>query len=150
VGNGTEYSKIKKHIGEKKLKRVNILNKLPKNEYDKLLSSADVGLIFLDSRFTIPNFPSRLLSYMENSLPILAATDRNTDLKDIILKSKSGLWCESNDVNSFIALAQELSKNEYMRKRMGLNSRIYLEENYDITKTIDILLKYLHGDEIYV
>ena len=30
---------------------------------------------------------------------------------------------------------------------MGLNGRIYLEENYDIMKTIDILLKHLYGDE---
>ena len=35
-----------------------------KEEYMKVMAACDVGLIFLDHRFTIPNFPSRLLSYI--------------------------------------------------------------------------------------
>ncbi len=147
IGSGTEYSKVEKYIKERRPPNVSLLQKLPKEEYDKLATSADVGLIFLDRRFTIPNFPSRLTSYMENSLPILAATDKNTDLKDVIVESKCGFWCESGDINSFVHYAQDLAKNEGLRSEMGLNGRIYLERNYDITKTIEILLKHLHGDE---
>lgn len=150
VGSGTEYNRIKTYIEEKKPQNVNLLELLPKEEYDKLIGSADVGLIFLDKRFTIPNFPSRLTSYMENSLPILAATDRNTDLRDVLQKSESGFWCESGDLDTYIKYANKLSEDDKLRSKMGLNGRIYLEENYDITKTIDILLKHLYGDEMYV
>lgn len=150
VGSGTEFDRIKAHIENNKPKNVSLLNKLPKEEYDELIKSADVGLIFLDRRFTIPNFPSRLTSYMENSLPILAATDVNTDLKDVIRESNSGFWCESGDINSFIEYANKLSTDEELRKKMGLNSRLYLEENYDITKTVNILLKHLSGVEANV
>lgn len=146
VGSGTEFNKINNHIKENKPKGVSIFERLPKEEYDKLIACADVGLIFLDHRFTIPNFPSRLTSYMENSLPILAATDKNTDLKDVIRESKSGFWCESTDENEFIKHAQKLSKDKELRERMGLSGREYLEENYDIRKTVDILLKHLEGD----
>lgn len=150
VGSGTEYDRIKNHIQTKRPEQVSIFSRLPKDEYDKLIGSADVGLIFLDKRFTIPNFPSRLTSYMENSLPVLAATDKNTDLKDVLKESESGFWCESTDVDIFISYAQKLSENSELREKMGLNGRQYLEENYDITKTIDILLKHLDGDESYV
>lgn len=143
VGSGTEYGRIKKYIEKKHYKNVSIYKKMPKEEYDKLISSADVGLIFLDKRFTIPNFPSRLTSYMENSLPILAATDKNTDLKDVLLESNCGFWCESGDLDSFINYANALASNKELRNKMGLNGRIYLENNYDITKTINILLKHL-------
>lgn len=150
VGSGTEYSKIESFIKNKKPKNVSLYERLPKDEYDKLISSADVGLIFLDKRFTIPNFPSRLTSYMENSLPVLAATDVNTDLKDVLKDSNSGFWCESGDLDSFIRHAKLLSKDKELRERMGLNGRLYLEENYDVTKTVNILLKHLYGDEAYV
>lgn len=146
VGSGTEFNKVNNHIEDIKPKRVSIFEKLPKEEYDKLISCADVGLIFLDHRFTIPNFPSRLTSYMENSLPILAATDSNTDIKDVILESGSGFWCESTDVEEFIKYAQKLSIDKGMRQDMGLSGRKYLEENYDIRKTVEILLKHLEGD----
>lgn len=150
VGSGTGFNKIKQYIENNKPEKVSLFRRLPKEEYDKLVGSADVGLIFLDNRFTIPNFPSRLTSYMENSLPILAATDKKTDLKDVLKVSESGFWCESGDIDSFVNHAQRLSKDEELRTRMGFNGRIYLEENYNISKTVDILLKHLDGDEAYV
>ncbi|MFJ5747627.1 glycosyltransferase family 4 protein [Peribacillus frigoritolerans] len=143
VGSGTEYIKIKKHIEQKKTKSVSLFNNLPKDEYDQLLEIADVGLIFLDRRFTIPNFPSRLTAYMEYSLPVLAATDKSTDLKDVLNESESGLWSESFDVNTFIGNANKLSKDEKLRYQMGSNGRKYLEDNFDIKKTVDIIIKHL-------
>ncbi|MCF6095690.1 glycosyltransferase family 4 protein [Thermovorax subterraneus] len=143
VGSGTEYGRIEEYINDVKPKNVKLLEKLPKAEYDKLLTIADVGLIFLDKRFTIPNFPSRLTSYMEYSLPVLAATDKNTDLKDILINSNSGFWCESGDISSFMEYANRLSSDKDLRIKMGENARKYLEDNYDITKNIDVILKHI-------
>jgi len=150
VGGGTEYNKLYNHIEKNKPKNVTLLQKLPKNEYDQLLEIADVGLIFLDKRFTIPNFPSRLTAYMEYSLPVLAATDKNTDLKDVLEESKSGMWSESGDIEQFINNAITLSESREKRIKMGLNGRDYLEKNYDIRKTINIITKHLNGVETNV
>ena len=49
-----------------------LMQRLPKEDYDRLVAACDVGMIFLDHRFTIPNFPSRLLGYMQAGLPVLA------------------------------------------------------------------------------
>ena len=114
-----------------------------REEYDALLESADVGLIFLDRRFTIPNFPSRLTSYMESSLPVLAATDVNTDLKDVLQESQCGFWVESGDLKGFLDHARRLALNAKLRMQMGARGRAYLEEHYDVTKAVDIILKHL-------
>lgn len=143
VGSGTEYEKVRNHLFTFGHKNASLLKNLPKNEYDQLLEIADVGLIFLDKRFTIPNIPSRLTAYMEYSLPILAATDKNTDLKDILIESKSGLWSESGDLNSFINNAINLSMDKDLRNQMGMNGREYLEEHYDIRKTVNTIIKHL-------
>lgn len=84
VGSGTEYPKLQKYIDNEKPRNTQLISQLPKIEYEKLVCCCDVGLIFLNNRFTIPNFPSRILSYMQKSLPILAVTDINTDLKKSI------------------------------------------------------------------
>lgn len=143
VGSGTEYETIRNHLTTKKPKNISLFKKLPKNEYDQLMENADVGLIFLDKRFTIPNFPSRLTAYMEYSLPVLAATDKNTDLKEILKESKSGLWSESGDLDTFIDNAKKLSSDKNLRDQMGMNGRGYLEEHYDIRKTVNIIIKHL-------
>ena len=75
---------------------------LPKEDYDSMVSACDVGLIFLDHRFTIPNFPSRVLSYMQAKIPVFAVTDPNTDIGKVIVDGGFGWWCESNDSNSFV------------------------------------------------
>ena len=80
VGNGTEYSKLEDWYQNNITDNVKLMSRLPKEDYDMLVSSCDVGLIFLDHRFTIPNYPSRLLSYLEYKMPIICCTDPNTDI----------------------------------------------------------------------
>lgn len=53
-------------------------------DYDILVAACDVGMIFLDYRFSIPNFPSRLLSYVYAKLPVLACVEESADIGDII------------------------------------------------------------------
>lgn len=143
VGSGTEFETIKTYIHNTNPKNVSLIKNLPKNEYDQLLEITDVGLIFLDKRFTIPNFPSRLTSYLEYSLPILAATDKYTDLRDILNEANCGLWSESEDVEAFIDNAKKLSINKELRQQMGLNGRRYLEKHYNIKNTVNIIIKHL-------
>lgn len=104
IGSGTEEKKIEEYIQTWKPPNVKLLPYAPKDEYDKIVSACDVGLIFLDHRFTIPNYPSRLLSYLQARLPVLACTDCSTDVGQSILQGNIGWWCESNNEATFRAL----------------------------------------------
>ena len=141
VGSGTEFNKLKSFLDTESPNNVKLLNQLPKDDYEKLANSCDVGLIFLDRRFTIPNFPSRLLSYMQASMPVLAATDINTDIGKVIEEGKLGLWCESRYVNDFNEKLNQLC-NDDLRKQMGANARKYLEENYTVKHSYEIIMKH--------
>jgi hypothetical protein len=46
-------------------------------------------------------------------------------------------------LDSFLNNARRLAQDQELRLKMGLNGRIYLEEHYDVTKTVEILLKHL-------
>lgn len=139
VGSGTEYSKLDNFIKKSQLNSVKLLSALPRDDYEALANSADVGLVFLDHRFTIPNFPSRILSYMQVSIPILAATDVNTDLGQILDSGEFGLWCESTDVGIFHEKVKLLCDKE-IRDKMGENARNYLENNYTARASYDIII----------
>lgn len=115
VGNGTEYGKIERYMEKYKPTNMALYQWLPKENYDKIVASCDVGMIFLDHRFTIPNFPSRMLDYMQCRVPVLAVTDKVTDIGKIVLNGGFGWWCESNDINGFQSLIGEIleeNKNE--------------------------------------
>lgn len=107
VGDGTEYTKLETYFQDRQATNMRLMKRLPKEDYDKLVAACDVGMIFLDYRFTIPNFPSRLLAYMQAGLPVLACTDKNTDIGKVITENKFGWWCESNDVEAFSACVEQ-------------------------------------------
>ena len=140
VGSGTEYSKISHWFEEHKPKNAKLLSALLKQEYDNLIRACHVGLIFLDPRFTIPNFPSRLLSYLENRMPVLLATDMNTDMGSIAEQEGFGFWSLNGDLDSFTSNMRLLSDNKSKIREMGLKGEQYLLYNYTVDKVVDIIL----------
>lgn len=142
VGNGTEKDKIFNFVDDENLENVIVKERLPKDEYDKLVRAADLGLILLDKSFTIPNFPSRLLGYMDAGIPVLAATDVNTDIGEIIEKNNFGYWCESGDLKKFNLILKKCLDNKKELKEKGLIGRKYLEENYTSKHSSDIILSH--------
>lgn len=141
AGSGTKFDKLKTYFDNEKPRNAQLFAQLPKREYETLANSCDVGLIFLDRRFTIPNFPSRLLSYMQASMPVMAATDVNTDVGKIIENGKFGLWCESRYVEEFNEKLKKLC-DVSLQKQMGANARRYLEENYTARHSYEIIMRH--------
>lgn len=133
VGDGTEYSKLEHFVQEEKQANVKLMKRLPKEDYDRMVAACDVGMIFLDHRFTIPNFPSRLLTYMQAKIPVLACTDSNTDIGEVITTGGFGWWCESNDVEAFSHLHYNIQQSNI--EDMGLVGYNYLIEHYDVKKS---------------
>lgn len=130
IGDGTEYGKLEAFVNQEKPKHVKLMKRLPKEDYDAMVGSCDVGMIFLDHRFTIPNFPSRLLSYMQARIPVLAVTDSNTDIGKVIVEGGFGWWCESNDVEQFIKCVKEAISLD--TTDMKLKAWKYLNEVYHV------------------
>lgn len=128
VGDGTEYGKIETYVESDKPSNVRLMKRLPKEDYDVMVGACDVGMIFLDHRFTIPNFPSRLLSYMQAKIPVLAVTDPNTDIGKVIVDGGFGWWCESNDCHQFSKKIRLIanSDNDYV----GDKAYEYLQKAY--------------------
>lgn len=135
VGNGTEYGKIQNWVAVSNPDNVSLFNSLPKEEYDLLVQSCDVGLIFLDHRFTIPNYPSRLLSYLEYKMPIIAATDVNTDIGTIAEQNGYGYWCESNNVTLFTNCINKYINDLDSIGVMGEKGYQFLLNNYMVENT---------------
>jgi len=139
VGDGTEYGVLESYVEIEKPKNVKLMKRLPKDDYDTMVGACDVGLIFLDHRFTIPNFPSRLLAYMQAKLPVLAATDPNTDIGKVIVDGGFGWWCESNDAEKVRMLIQGAVTKDNETARY--NGWEYLKRNYSTERSYGIIMK---------
>ena len=142
IGNGTEYNKLDDWMQNTKPANVSLFTRLPKEDYDMLVCSCDVGLIFLDYRFTIPNYPSRLLSYLENKMPIIACTDKNCDTGTIAEEFGYGLYCPSNNVELFTSCISKILSMDI--KMMGEKGYLFLKKNYLVEHTYNTIIRHCY------
>lgn len=130
VGDGTDYGKLEEFYRSSNQDNFKLMKRLPKEDYDTVVAASDVGLIFLDQRFTIPNFPSRLLGYLQAKLPVIAATDSNTDIGKVITDGGFGWWCKSDSVERFNKVVETaLNADTY---ELGEVAYKYLTDNYTV------------------
>lgn len=140
VGDGTEYPKIERWVNNERPHAVSLYRALPKSDYDALAASCDVGMIFLDYRFTIPNYPSRLLPYIMERKPIIAATDPNCDTGTLAEEYGYGYWCPSNSVEKFVEVVDKMLSSDI--KQMGDNGFNYFMNNYTTEHTYNAIIKH--------
>lgn len=140
VGSGTEYPKLEEWVNNVKPKAVSLYKHLPKTEYDALANSCDIGLIFLDYRFSIPNYPSRLLPYLMERKPIIAVTDPNCDTGTIAEANGYGYYCPSNSVEKFVETIEKMLSSDI--KQMGENGYQFFLNNYTTEHTYNAIMKH--------
>lgn len=140
-GNGTEYYKIKQFFISEQPSNMKLFAYLPKEDYDKLVMLADVGLIFLNHKFTVPNCPTRFYTYMEYGKAVFACTDKASDISNDIYQGGFGWWCESTSISEFERIINEICKiGKKNLEEKGKLARRYLEERYTVDKDYNRIL----------
>ena len=137
LGNGTERDHIENVIKQKSLTNVQLRSFLPRNDYLKLASVCDLGLVNLSRQSTTPNIPLRTFAYWVSGLPVLASLDAATDIGKIIERANGGLWSLTGDIESYRANLLKLYDNSEQRKQMGRNGKEAIESYY----TTEIIAK---------
>lgn len=142
-GSGTDYPRLAAYQEAEKQENLLVLPGLPREEYEEFAGCSDIGLIFLDYRFTIPNFPSRLLSYMQKGMPVLACTDTATDIGTVITEGGFGWWCPSNDAEGFADLVRRVCREEL--SQASHKSAAYLLEHFSVKESYRAILHALEA-----
>ena len=140
-GSGTQFQFLEKKKRELHLENLFLYNWLPREDFESILATSDVGLILL-YRYTSPQFPSRLLSYFEFSKPALCAVNKDTDIGTIVEKGECGMAVEHGDLESFTGAVRFFSGQAERRKEMGRNGRRLLMERYTVAHSYKIIMNH--------
>lgn len=139
VGSGTEFKKIQNWFAKVKPANAKLMAGMQKNEYDLLLAACDVGMVFLNKNFSIPNFPSRLLSYLENKMPVIAATDTATDIGVVVQEAGCGFWVHSGDHQQMQKRIIRLISDDSAFGVMQENAYKLLTEKYTVNQSYQLI-----------
>ena len=146
IGKGSEKKKLFAALNG--VENVLTLDALPKEEYEKRCAQCDVGMIMLDKRFTIPNYPSRMLSYMQNAMPMFACTDKNTDVRQLVEEQANcGKWCYSDDVDAFKSSIEWFVNNRDRLAELGKNGYNYMVKHFNVEDNVKRLEEFISQKE---
>lgn len=144
IGSGTEKDRLEKWSKDKNLKNVKFLNQVLREDYEKLTAACDIGIVSLDERFTVPNFPSKTTDYFKLNLPILASLD-NCAAKDygifLTEKAKGGVFSQAGNIEQLYEKFMLLYNDDKLRKELGENGRKYYEENLGVDKAYETIMR---------
>tara|TARA_Y100001968_G_C19411604_1_gene746619 strand:+ start:673 stop:1890 length:1218 start_codon:yes stop_codon:yes gene_type:complete len=133
IGDGIKTKWLTKKIISDNLTNVKYFKKKKKEDYIIFAKKYDIGLVILDPRFTIPNIPSRIISYWASKLPVLIITNKSSDAYNYIIKPANAGW-EINIDNypeSFTLIHQLAEKPKEYFKEMGFNGFCALKKLYN-------------------
>ncbi|NDH69178.1 MAG: hypothetical protein EBY22_15020 [Gammaproteobacteria bacterium] len=145
VGDGTDYPVLRTWFDKMRPKNAKLIQRLSKPDFDELAACCDVGLILLRKEFTIPNFPSRLLTYLENQMPVLAMTDTVSDVGPIAKSAGFGDWCLFGDSEAALKLIAFFCVQLERRKAMGVAGLDYMREHYDVKIGYQKITEFVQG-----
>ncbi|MGL6115412.1 MAG: glycosyltransferase family 4 protein [Cetobacterium sp.] len=144
VGKGTEKNKLEEIVKKENLINVKFLQYISREDYEVLTASCDLGLVSLDERFTVPNFPSKTTDYFKLELPILASLD-SCAAKDygkfLQEEVKGGLFSLAGNAEMLYEKLLELYNNKELRIELGKNGRKYYENELGVDKAYKIIME---------
>ena len=140
IGSGLEYPRLKSFVAVEKPKNVTLLERMPRQEYNRIMASCDVGMILLNYRLSVPNTPSRILDYMQAKLPVIACVDSVTDVGEIVEMGQFGWKCFSNDSKKFSEILDTIIVEKESLNTIGNNGYKYFLKHYTAEIVSEIIV----------
>lgn len=106
---------------------------------ESISTKVDAGLILLNPQFKVPNFPSKLLTYIKARIPVIAFTDSYNELKSIINYYSIGQWEDFSNLENCIKVLNEFNFNKYESKFEDLMNLYSIEKQ--VSSILELLSK---------
>ncbi|MEM7622572.1 MAG: glycosyltransferase family 4 protein [Planctomycetota bacterium] len=130
VGAGGRRGWLKDQIVERELTNTLLLQYQKAELLADSLGAADASLVTIAEGIEGISFPSKLYSSLAVGRPILALSEADSELRELVEKHRVGLWCEIGDVDRLEASIRWLMEHPQKAERMGGRARRLFERAF--------------------
>lgn len=143
IGDGKDKNILEEKVKNENIDNVQILNVIPRYEYENTIGAFDCGLISLNEKNTVPNFPTKVTAYLKLGLPIFASLDSSAakGVGRYIDENDIGIWGKAGDIKSlkekFDLFIDKYNNNFFEKDKL---KNLY-EKDFDIEKAYEIFIE---------
>lgn len=143
LGAGVKRKWLEETIEKKKLNNVTLLKPRPRSEQKNFLNACDVALVSLVKKMWGVSMPSRTYNILAAGKPILALTERNSELARVISEEKVGWVLPPDEPETLLEKIYEIFEERETLFEKGILARNAAQEKYSKTKAINSYKKCL-------
>jgi glycosyltransferase involved in cell wall biosynthesis len=144
VGRGTEKKRLETLVFNMNLTNVSFYDEIDSSAIQDLLKKCSLGLIALDPKHKSHNIPGKFLSYLASGLPVLARTNKGTDLEKLINFNKLGFAYTGDSVKQFAAKAIELIDDDATLGETARRGKSFFLNTYSVEKATKQITRILN------
>lgn len=130
IGSGGRKGWIAEQIKKRNLTNTVILPYQPFEKLNDSLNSCDASLVTIARGIEGISFPSKLYSSLAVGKPILALSEENSELRDLVREHDLGVWAALGDAETLAEGIRRLHADPARAEEIGRNCRRLFEERY--------------------
>ncbi|MBA3352849.1 MAG: glycosyltransferase family 4 protein [Blastocatellia bacterium] len=137
LGAGVKRKWLENYVSERELGNVTLLDPRPRSEQSDFLNACDVALVSLVEKMTGVSMPSRTYNILAAGKPILALTERESELARVITEEKVG-WIVPPGDSEFLTktILGILDERESLRE-MAASARVAAITKYSLETALE-------------
>ncbi len=140
VGRGVKKQVLEEMAQKDCLTNMVFMQYMPREDYEALLQTADLGLISIDEKYKVPTSPSKIIGYMALAKPVLAMFNKGNDYGEFYIdKPGCGLWSVDLDHNRMQENFEWFYTHPEERKQMGQAGYNYYKVHFTVERVCEQL-----------
>ncbi len=136
LGAGVKKSWLEREVSEKNLKNITILAPRPRNEQKEFLNACDVGLVSLVKQMWGVSMPSRTYNILAAGKPILALTERDSELARVVEEDAVGWVVPPNEEEILLETILRIYDERETLAEKSANARKSALEKYSLETAV--------------
>jgi len=137
LGAGVKKNWLLKEITAKNLSNVTVLDPKPRNEQAVFLNACDIGLVSLVTKMWGVSMPSRTYNILAAGKPILALTEKSSELEQVISDDNVGWSVPPCRPDELLAIIEEIVQEKNLLAEMGERARRAALERYSVEIAVE-------------
>lgn len=130
IGDGAKKAWVADQIVARALQNVTLLDYRPRSEQTEFLNAGNVGLVALKEGMRGTAMPSRTYNIMAAGKPILALTDRDSELAKVVDEEQIGWHLEPGNPEALVQMINTAYQQRAEHEEMGRRARAAAEAKY--------------------
>lgn len=145
IGSGAKKQWLEQSVASLGLANVTILPYLPREELPTSLNACDIAVISFVPGMIGSSVPCRMYNIMAAGKPILAVTERMSELGLVVEEERIGWVVPPGDVMGLVETILEARADPRLIADMGRRARVLVETKYAVEQVIDQYRQLLDG-----